>query len=166
MNALKKASKKEIAEFAEVIKPHTIKDLLNGGDVSDEELWEWVHKPSYLAQLFAVSKAGWMIDEVTEQTEAIRLAAVKNYAQVLRCIKKQTEEMCLIAVTHPTVGYFMLEHVHEQTPVICLAAVKANGQALQYVREQTPEICWAALEQDRTAAKHIRDLSMLAHQPV
>jgi hypothetical protein len=68
-----------------------------------------------------------------------------DYISLLKYVKNQTEEICLIAVEYEG---FMLEYVKNQTEKICLAAVKEFGFALRLVERQTEEICLAALKED------------------
>ena len=45
----------------------------------------------------------------------------------------------------------LLKYVKNQTPELCLIAVSNNGEALEFVKNQTEEICWAAIKQDGNA---------------
>lgn len=66
---------------------------------------------------------------------------VKQNGDILRYVRDQTEEICLLAVKQD--GH-ALYHVRNQTKEICLEAVKQNGYALMYVENKTYDIRVAA----------------------
>ncbi len=101
-----------------------------------------------------VSKSGWKLAQVANQTEEICLAAVKNAGWALAHVKKQTPEICLAAVMNYGKA---LEYVENQTTEICLAAVTEDPSALRYVNDQTEEICLLAIERDLSVLKEVRD---------
>jgi hypothetical protein len=104
--------------------------------------------------LAAVSQYGDALKYVKKQTPEICLAAVSQYGDALQYVKKQTPEICLAAVSKN--GY-ALRYVKEQTPEICLAAVSQYGDALKYVKEQTPEICLAAVSKNGYALRYVKE---------
>lgn len=101
-----------------------------------------------------VSKHGYELYRVANQTEEICLAAVKNDGFALRYVRQQTPEICLAAVANYGNA---LQFVENQTEDICFAAVKQNPQAIKYVRNQTEEICRFAVMRDWHAIKCVRN---------
>ena len=61
------------------------------------------------------------------------MTAVRQYGCVLKYVKEQTEEICLIAVQQ---SGKTLEYVKEQTEEICLTAVQQYSWVLKYVKDE------------------------------
>lgn len=90
------------------------------------------------------------------QYEDLCLEAVKqkHYAcEAMKLIKKQTDEICLIAVKQDGRA---LQYVKNQTVDICIAAVKQNGLALKFVNNQNYEICVEAVKQNGMALQFVK----------
>ena len=91
-----------------------------------------------------LSKDGYALQFVKEQTEEICKLAVQQDCNALEYVKEQTEELCKLSVQQ---NGNALEYVKEQTEEICKLAVQQNGYALYYVKEQTYEIYKLAVQQ-------------------
>ena len=85
------------------------------------------------------------IKHLTNQPEALCLAAVEEDGLLLQYVKNQSEAICLAAVEQNS---FALKYVADQNEQMCLAAVKKDGYALQYVKNQSEAICHAAVKQN------------------
>ncbi len=59
------------------------------------------------------------------------LTLVKHNGNSFAYVKKQTEEICLLAVRRDG---FSIRYVKNQTEEICLEAVKQNPDAIKYIR--------------------------------
>lgn len=90
---------------------------------------------------------------VKEQTPELCLVAVKN-SEAFQFVKEQTPELCLFAVKQDG---FSLRYVKEQTSEICLEAVKECGMSLQFVKKQTPSICYGAVKEDGNALRFVKN---------
>ncbi|HBG8470868.1 TPA: DUF4116 domain-containing protein [Clostridioides difficile] len=101
----------------------------------------------------AVSKDGELLKYVKKQTEEICLLAVRENPWALIHVKRQTERICIEAVKQ---WGTILQFVKKQTPKICLEAVKQNSFALYYVKKQFEEVCIEAVKQDGDALKYIK----------
>ncbi len=71
---------------------------------------------------------------------------------LLAFIGKQTEDMCMVAVSHWGMA---LQYVAHQTNNVCLRAVTQTGCALQFVKDKTNDICIAAVKNDGMAIQYI-----------
>ncbi|MDB4590943.1 DUF4116 domain-containing protein [Flavobacteriaceae bacterium] len=87
------------------------------------------------------------LHDVSEQTEAICMAAVRAYSQNLEYAEKQTEEMCLIAVED---DWETLAYADYRTEKVCMTAFKQSVYALQYFPDEltTDELRIEAIDQD------------------
>lgn len=93
----------------------------------------------------------WSIEK---QTETVCLAAIRlNGWGSLRCIRSQTDLMCISAIEQ---NPYALEYVKNQTKEICLKAVELNGLALKFVNSQNDEICLAAVRQNGSALEYVK----------
>ena len=104
--------------------------------------------------LEAVKQYWELLKYVRNQTEVVCLEAVRQNACALQYVSNQTEKLCLSAVRQ---NGSVLEYVRNQTEAICMAAVKQDGSALEYVRDQTEEICREALRQNCHAFKYVKN---------
>ncbi len=103
--------------------------------------------------LAAVKRNGYALINVIHQNEAICLEAVKQYGIVLQHVEHQTEAICLEAVKEDVDA---LRYVKDQTEAICLKAVKENGYALKHVKSQTKKICLTAINQNLDSGRFIK----------
>jgi hypothetical protein len=83
-----------------------------------------------LCQMMSVNSV--MLSSLVNQTEAVCLAAVRQWGQAVH-------------------------YVHDQTEAVCLAAVKQDRDALAFIRNKTNAICLAAIEHDFGAIVHVPD---------
>jgi hypothetical protein len=102
----------------------------------------------------AVTKNGYALKYVKEQTDEICKLAVQKHGRALEYVNKQTDKICKIAVQQ---NGFALQYVKEQTDEICKLAVTQNGYALQNVKEQTDEICKIAVTQNGNALCYVKE---------
>jgi len=86
-----------------------------------------------------------------------QLKEIHRNPSLLKFIKNQTEDMCLLAVSR---SCYVLGYVHNQTDEICMTAVEHNGIVLEDVENQTDEICYAAVLSNENAIQYIRDEDM------
>jgi hypothetical protein len=107
----------------------------------------------------AVKYHGYALEfvDIAKQTNEMCLDAVTQDGDNLLFVENQTEEICLAAVANYGIS---LKHVYveEQTEAIYLAAVTQNGLALDYVHgEQTEEVCLAAVMQNGLALQFVKN---------
>ncbi|HBF8040557.1 hypothetical protein KWU12_15605 [Clostridioides difficile] len=57
----------------------------------------------------------------------------------------------------------MLKDIKEQTEEICLMAIEQQPLALQYVKVQTKRICMEAIKQDKGALRYVKDKTMVSN---
>jgi hypothetical protein len=115
----------------------------------------YIDDPSLkLDVLSIISNDGCVVRFVKEQTTELCLVAVSDSGYALYYVKEQTPEICMAAVSNN--GY-ALEYAKEQTPEICMAAVSNNGYALDDVKEQTPEICMAAVSKNGHVLQYVKE---------
>lgn len=99
--------------------------------------------------LEAVQRNGKALMYVPEATQnpAICTAAIKSDPLVFAWVRKQSDEIALLAVERHPPNLRLVEH---QTAMICLAAVKRDAWAILDVRPEllSEEICLAAVRQD------------------
>ena len=74
--ALQTATKQELQEFAEAIKPRTLKGFFKKPFVGLGRLRAMAASPSRLAQLYAITDNGEMLQYVKNQTEEVCLTSV------------------------------------------------------------------------------------------
>ena len=82
---------------------------------------------------------------MNEKLEEKLIVEVKKNPSILKKITNQTEAICLAAVKRD--GY-AIQFVDDQTLELCIEAVKENVYALQCIKNQREEICLAVLKQD------------------
>ena len=102
---------------------------------------------------------GWNVSSLREEqnnSSLIYLSVVKQNGHFLEYIKKQTPELCRLAIQQDSV---CIAYVKEQTPELCLEAVKDDGYNLKYVKEQTPEICLSAVKQEPLSLRFVNEQS-------
>lgn len=97
---------------------------------------------------------GFTLGFVIDQTEELCIIAVTHFGCSLRDVKVQTEKICELAVKENGKA---LQYVKVQTEKICKYAVKQNGYALQYVKVQTLEICRFAVKQNDRAIRYVNE---------
>ena len=103
--------------------------------------------------LAAVKNAGWALQYVQYQTPEICLAAVANYGKALRYVTEQTPDICFVALREDPMA---IMDVQDQTEALCRFAVMRDWRAIRYVRNQTEGICMAAIDNDPAAIGYIR----------
>ena len=90
---------------------------------------------------------------IKKQTEELCKLAVSRDGCVLEYVQKQTEEICKLAVSQN--GY-AVRYVKNQTEELCKLAVSQKGHTLQYVQNQTEELCKLAVSQDGLALECVQ----------
>ena len=113
----------------------------------------YIHK-QIVYDLKLIKKNCYSLKCVKNQTEQICLEAVRQRGYLLRDVKNQTEQICLEAVKQDSSA---LQYVENQTEQICLEAVKQDGSSLQYVKNQTEQICLEAVKQDSWALLYVKN---------
>lgn len=131
--------------------------VLNVGDMQYETWLALVSKDGFILRhvkeqtpqlcLAAVRQNGEALQFVNNRTLDICMAAVRKNAGALRFMNNLTLDICLAAVknNHHALEY-VPENIQKQHPDICMAAVKSYGDVLCWVHTQTPDICMAAVK--------------------
>ena len=109
-------------------------------------------------KLAAVKGSGHALEYVKEPTYEVCLEAVRENGYALQYVEEQTEEICLEAVKTKwdfLEDYPVLKHVKEQTEQICLESVRTDGRTLAFVKNQTMDLCVTAVENHCYAIEHV-----------
>ena len=101
-----------------------------------------------------ISQDGLYIKELntSEQSEEIKLAAVKQNGLSLKYIKKQNNNLCKEALKQ---NPFALRFVLNQNDELCKEALSKSGLALEFVKNKTEELCLLALQQSPQAIRYV-----------
>lgn len=101
-----------------------------------------------------VSQNGLYIKEIDtlDQSNEIKLAAVKQNGLSLKYIKNQNDTICLHAIKQ---NPFALRFVLNQNEKLCKEALSQSGLALEFVKNKTEELCLLAIKQSPQAIRYV-----------
>lgn len=106
-----------------------------------------------------------VLKHIKNQTNEMCILAVQNDGCALQYINNQSEEICILAVQNNPLA---LRYVKNQTDEICEQAVQKNGYSLRFVNVQTEKICKLAVQQCGDALqfvkKQTKEICLLAVQ--
>lgn len=128
---------------------------------------EWLNKSlankNYDYWMNEVKINGYALKYVDKQTEKMCIAAVTQFGNALKYVKNQTAEICIAAVKQYGLA---LQHVKKTLLTasdlleICKLAILQNVAALQYVPEsfdESYEMCKLAVQQDYSAIIYVKE---------
>lgn len=116
-----------------------------------------------MAALLPLIRSGpWNIKFINNPTEAVQLAAVKYYGNMIEYFKNQnpSEAVQLAAVNGPLHGnyeHYPIEYIKNPSEEVQLAAVKRHGVTLRDIKNPTEKVLLAAVEQDYLNISLIKD---------
>ncbi len=87
-----------------------------------------------------------------ETTEAVQLAAVKEYGAAIKFIDNPSEAVQLVAVKKHGDAIKFIDNPSE---AVQLVAVKKHGDAISYIKNPSEAVQLAAVKQDGSAIEHI-----------
>ena len=97
------------------------------------------------------------IKEFDDIDDVFWIDILPKNAEVLKYIKNQTEELCILAVKKLGCAF---KYVNEQfrTEDMCILAIKHNGWTFEYMKEyQTERICRLAVQRNNKALEYVNE---------
>ncbi len=113
-------------------------------------------KPEMIKLFFEIDSD--YIDDITDPSEPVQLAAVKESVDAIKYIKKPSEDVQLYVVKKngEFIEYIIKKGI-EPSEDVQLAAVKQNGYAIQHINNPSKDVQLAAVEEDYYAIRHIEN---------
>jgi hypothetical protein len=135
------------------------KDKAMRSIINDPMSIKYISNPSESLQLAAVKQNGRVIQFIKNPSEALQLMAVKQNGQAIQFIAKPSERVQLAAVKQD--GY-AIQYIANPSEAMQLAAVTQDGLAIGHIKNPSEAAQLAAVKQHGWAIRYIANPSEAA----
>jgi len=138
---------KMLCELAIKLRPMVISSIIN----PTQKMLEYVL--GRMVDGFSSDKSiQFVLRNIKNVNNNTYIKLLKTNGMYLNYIKKQTEEMCVVAINH---SIHAINCVNEKTENILKLMLSKDGLYLDYIDNQTIEMCEIAVKQNKNAIKYV-----------